>query len=407
MTYPFVVGILVLANFVPTGYVIYFYNSPSNTTFDHNSNETIEWLKSSDINAAIEWMDLYLSENLSRLPNLVGQNLKYIRHSILPLYDGSIDMIEKSISCVPINEKVENTLLLWAIRVNNAIDILSELIKEIPDDLADDLFSCLSDQRKNRRKLPPIPDDLTTEADIISTQSFDEQEFSGESEIIESFQNRGADIDQVRTFLGNPDNKVIVVTGAIGMGKSAFINWMFKKQFGDWEVLRIYISKDARAPRLISELGYLVGSSLDIDSLSTATTSVLRQIVRKLFVKFFQKQKRALVIDDLHDILKSGTARDHNQLSIMIEEASRCKQHVGGRIFIVSSQWLPWKWVNQAGVAHLPLKRINDIYARRIIEFHMRRCQLIKDESIPEPPQDLIELIKGHPLSAKIVVDAL
>jgi len=369
-------------------------------------NDIAEWLKSSDITTAIEWIDLYLSENLSKLPNLVGENLKYIRHSILPLYDGSIDMIEKSISYVPI-KKVENTILLWAIRVNNTIDLLSKLIKEIPDDLADDLFSCLSDQRKNRKKLPHIPDDLPPETESISTQAVGTQEFSGESEIIESFQNRGADIDQVRNFLGNPDNKVIVVTGAIGMGKSAFINWMFKKQFGDWEVLRIYISKEARAPRLISEIGYLVGSSLDIDSLSTSTTNVFRQIVRKIFVKFFQKQKRALVIDDLHDILKSGTARDHNQLSIMIEEAANCKKYTGGRIFIVSSQWLLWKWVNQTGVAHLPLKRINDIYARRIIEFHMRRCQLIKDESIPEPPQDIIDLIKGHPLSAKLVVDAI
>nr|MBF0220940.1 ATP-binding protein [Desulfobulbaceae bacterium] len=369
--------------------------------------ETIEWLKASDISPAIEWMDLFLSENFAKLPNLVGQNLKYIRHSILPLYDGGIDTIEKSFLNVPIDEKVENTTLLWAIRVNSTIDILSKLIKNIPDDLADDLFACLKYLRKISKKLPSIPNDLPANLSLIPTQPIVQQEFSGEREIIESFQNRGSDVDQIRNFLGNPDNKVIVVTGAIGMGKSSFVHWMFKKQFGDWEILRVYISKEARAPRLIAEIGYLVGIFIDIDSLSTATGNVFRQIVRKIFIEFYKKPKRALVIDDLHDILKSGTARDHNQLSIMMEEAANCKQYIGGRLFIVSSQWLPWKWVNNSGVAHLPLKRINDIYARRIIEFHMRRCNLIKDESIPEPPQDLIDLVKGHPLSAKIVVDAI
>ncbi len=234
-----------------------------------------------------------------------------------------------------------------------------------------------------------------------------QQEFTGEAEIIESFQNRGFDLDQVRNFLANPENRIVIITGAIGIGKSSFINWMFKKQFRDWDVLRIYIAKEARAPRLLSEIAYLIGSPLDIDSLSTVTRNVFRQIVKKVFTTFFQKQKRALVIDDLHDILRSGTARDYKQLSIMIEEAASCKQHIGGRVFIVSSQWLPWKWLNQNGIAHLPLKRIKDKYTRRIIEFHMRRCNLIHDESIPEPPQDLIDLVKGHPLSAKIVVDAL
>ena len=369
--------------------------------------EIVEWLKSSDTASAIEWIDLFLSENLSKLPSHVGFNLKHIRHNILPLFDGNVDIIKKSTLYISIGKNIDNTLLFWAVRVNNTIDLLSSIIKDVPDELNEDLFSCIKTLKRNRGKLPSVPTTQQEDPSEISHQPSTPQEFVGEAEIIESFQNRGFDIDQVRNFLTNPENRIVIITGAIGIGKSSFLNWMFKKQLGDWDVLRIYIAKEARAPRLLSEIAYLVGSPLDIDSLSTVTGNVFRQIVRKIFTKFFQKQKRALVIDDLHDILKTGTARDHNQLFIMIEEAAGCKQHIGGRIFIVSSQWLPWKWVNQKGVAHLPLKRIKDKYTRRIIEFHMRRCNLIKDESIPELPQDLIDLVKGHPLSAKIVVDAI
>jgi tetratricopeptide (TPR) repeat protein len=387
--------------------IIYTKESPWVDDVEKLKTEILEWLKSSDTASAIEWTDLFLAENLSNLPNNVGINLKHLRHNFLPLFDGNLDSIEKSTQYLSIGKNIDNTLLFWAVRVNNTIDLLSSIIKEAPEELTDDLFSCIKTLKSNRTKLPPVPTTQQEEPSDISPLFVAPQEFVGESEMIESFQNRGFNIDQVRNFLTNPENRIVVITGAIGIGKSSFLNWMFKKQFGDWDVLRIFIAKETRAPRLLSEIAYIVGSPLDIDSLSTVTRNIFRQIVRKVFTKFFQKQKRALVIDDLHDILRYGTARDHNQLSIMIEEAASCKQHIGGRVFIVSSQWLPWKWVNQKGVAHLPLKRIKDKYTRRIIEFHMRRCNLIHDESIPEPPQDLIDLVKGHPLSAKIVVDAL
>lgn len=386
--------------------IIYTKESDWIADIENFQNEILEFLESSDNVSAIEWTDEFLSEKLSTLPKHVGFNIKHLRHHILPLFDGNIDDVQKTLQYVYIKD-IDNTISFWSIRVNKAIDFLTNLIKDTPDELIDYLFTCIKTLKKSKTKLPNV---LTTRIENSITDyltSHEPEEFQGETEIIESFQNRGFDIDQVRNFLINPDNKVIIITGAVGIGKSSFVDWMFKKQFGDWDVLRIKIVKESRTPRLLSEIAYRMDVPLDIDSLSTVTGNVFRQITKKIFTKFYQKQKRALVIDDLHDILRSGTARDHKQLSIIIDEAASCRPHVGGRIFIVSSQWLPWNWINQKGVAHVPLRKIKAKYTRRIIEFHMRRCNLIQDESIPQPPQDLIDLVNGHPLSARLVVDAL
>ncbi len=118
--------------------------------------EILEWLKSSDTASAIEWMDLFLSENLSSLPNNVGVNLKHLRHNILPLFDGDVDSIEKSIQYISI-KNIDDALLFWAIRVNNTIDLLSIILKDAPDDLTEDLFSCIKTLKRNRKNLPSTP----------------------------------------------------------------------------------------------------------------------------------------------------------------------------------------------------------------------------------------------------------
>jgi len=95
MTYPFVVGILVLANFVPTGYVIYFYNSPSNTTFDHNSVETaregiypIELIKKYSINYQDSGGQFSLSEYYSTgykkaiIASHLKENIVFATHNL-------------------------------------------------------------------------------------------------------------------------------------------------------------------------------------------------------------------------------------------------------------------------------------------------------------------------------------
>ena len=137
------------------------------------------------------------------------------------------------------------------------------------------------------------------------------------------------------------------------------------------------------------------------------TLIVCLHYFQKLLNKFFSKPKRALVVDDLFHIFRQKNSYDYKLLNIFFEEAAKAEIAVGGRIFLVSSSWVPDKWLHTDGASHMQLRKLKDIYARRIIEYQIRRLKIVQEETVPEPSQKLLDLINGHPLSAKLVVEAL
>jgi len=95
--------------------IIYMKESSWSEEVNQLKTDIIELLETSNTVSAIEWVDLFMSENIAKLPFLVAYNIRYIRHNILPLYDGNISTIEKATLCVAINKDIENTLILWSI----------------------------------------------------------------------------------------------------------------------------------------------------------------------------------------------------------------------------------------------------------------------------------------------------
>jgi Flp pilus assembly protein TadD len=157
----------------------------------------------------------------------------------------------------------------------------------------------------------------------------------------------------------------------------------------------------------MADIAYQLGIQLDIDSIASASHNVFREKARKICSTLFSLPKRALIIDDLAEILRSGTVKEVNQLTILLEEAAKPISFTGGRIFVLSSIWAPDKWFRMAGISHLPLKRLTDKYIRRVIEFHMRAAGLVSGDNPPRIPQELLNVVDGHPLSARLVVDVL
>lgn len=387
--------------------IVYAQNNTWVSKYEKLGKDICELLQIPDIETATEWLDSYLTEEASNLPVLVLQNLKHLRHCILPLYDGNLEPLRDSLDIVRIRENISDTELIWANRVNKAISLLTKLFPEAPTNLTDAILYSLKTLKAQKESLPRVFLPPFEKIDTEMPTKSPGPAFVGEENLVEAFQNRGGDLDTIRNFFANHENRVILITGPVGIGKTDFINWMFRKQFSDWQIIRVPIARESRFPRLLADVGYKLGISLDIDSLATTSSSVLRQKIIKVLGQFYSCPKRALIIDDLHDILKKGSSRDYNQLSIFVELAAAPAQFQGGRMFLVSSQWLPDSWIHRKGVAHLALKGLMDLYARRIIEFQMRRLHLVESEAIPEPPQALLDIARGHPLSARLIVENL
>jgi tetratricopeptide (TPR) repeat protein len=387
--------------------IVYEATSPWMSAFLQLQKDLIEWLTASEYETAVDWLDSYLSDNATILPEILASNLKHLRHCILPLFDGNIETIEDFTEFLTVQD-LPDTPQFWSNRVDEALKLLSGFISEADVDMTEDLFSTLRYLKELKHGLPqPISQEKVEIKPVSETTSRTENVYAGGTDLIESFQNRGGDLELLRNFLANPDNRVILVTGAIGIGKTDFINWVFRKQFGDWQAIRVPIARESRFPRVLAEIAYRFGINLDIDSLSTSSSKVFRQKVQKVLTQFFNSQKRALILDDLHNLFKYGTSRDHTQLSTFVELAAGHQDCVGGRVFLISSQWVPEKWLHNKGTSHLRMRAVKDIYTRRIIEYHMRRLNLVADETIPELPQELLDVVKGHPLSAKLVAESL
>jgi tetratricopeptide (TPR) repeat protein len=371
-----------------------------------------EWLTASDRDAAIDWLDSYLTEKAAYLPDAVLQNLKILRHHFLPLYNGKIELLTTLMDLVELSKTVEDTRMFWSRRVIAAVDLLTDYFKVAPYDISDTIISCLQGLKKLQQQLPAYAEEPVVEPEITTDSPAEaarqkELTFVGDTDLIEAFQNRGPDLDKIRNFFDVPENRLLIITGAIGIGKSAFVNWMFRKAFFDWDVIRINIPPETNTARIVVNIAYQLGIPLDVDSLATASPNVFRQKVRKILARFYSRTKRVIIIDDLHEILRTRNSRYHKQLAILIEEAASPEKCAGGRIFMLSSQWLPEKWTNVAGISLLRLRNVPDKYTHRIIEYHMRQANLVSGEKPFEAPQALLDIVKGHPLSATLVSQVL
>lgn len=215
--------------------------------------DIIEWLKSADAESAKEWLTLYLTGNSHILPDIICQNLKYMSRNILPFYRNDIEDVKMFFDLVKITE-IEEPKILWSKRVNNALGILFEYYRVATTDCADisNFINYLKTLQSN------LPNQLTVEIEETREALLKQESpsFMGEENLIEAFQDRGSDMDNIEEILSNKEKRVIVITGAIGIGKSDFVNCFFRKKFTDWDIFRIKIPSEGQVARIITEIGY-------------------------------------------------------------------------------------------------------------------------------------------------------
>jgi tetratricopeptide (TPR) repeat protein/predicted amidohydrolase len=364
-----------------------------------------EALDSGDVATAIDCLDTYLTEPEKGLHELTLKNLQNLRHSVLPLYSGDLRLIDEAFQFLELPEGCAPTRQLWANQTRKAIDTLVALMgREDITDPPDSLWNSVKVLKRLQRVLP-VPDTGSEEQTVVFAAP--EPGFKGNTNLIEAFQNRGNDFDRLRDFTQNADARVLFVVGGRGIGKTDFLNAVFLKNLHDWQVIRIPLAQGSRVARVITDIAFQVGISFDIDSLAAATYHVFQQKVRKVFSAFYTRQKRALILDDIADLLEDATARDFRHFETLLQEARSPQRFGGGRVILVSSAWIKSQWINAKGVSQLPLREIQDKYVRRVIEYQLRLKGAVRGEAPPSIPQQLLDLVRGHPLSARLLVDAM
>ncbi len=385
--------------------IVYAWNNPWVVKYAQLKSDVIELLSGNNVTDAVEWIDAALSEQDAPFPTEIVSRLKDIRHQNIPLFSGDIHNIEDCFEITLLEGKTEDTRNLFAKRIAKSLDVATEVFRSSSEKDVSTLITCLQALKKAETQFgTPIQGPPDEKATVSVEESLDRFIYTPSETALASFQDRGQKLDDLRDIIARGSERVIVITGMPGIGKTELLMTLFLKVLIDWKPMWLTVAPGSSLARVVAEFGNMLGIRMDSDSLSTVTDAVFRQKVTKLFDILFGLERRALIIDDLKNI--RGNARDYHQLQSFIEEATKAKKFAGSRLFLLSSVSSPPLWVQRAGVARLHLRGLEEVYSRRVLEYQLRASGLCPGETIPDIPQALLSIIDGLPLASKIAAEA-
>jgi len=357
--------------------------------------ELFNWIEGSAVKDALDWIDLFLTDEASSIPELVVDLLRYLRHSLLPFYEGNPNSLQFMADLVRM-PTLQDTMQYWSTKVKASLQLVLDLFAQAPVSSSDEISSCLITLKKQQASLPT--EAIGPEAPALMAapkpQTIDTAEF----------QDRGNKMQEIRNAIDSPGNRIVFITGRSGIGKTDLLKFLFIKSLRDWEPVWLSVPAEGSVSRLIADLAYEAGLSIDIDA-GSASRNVFRQQVRKITSKLFIKPKKALIVDDLYNLLKYSTVREEQQLTVLLEEIGQA-EFAGGRIFFVCSMWLPERWFKLKSVGRVHVDQLDATSIRRILDYQLRSRQMVIGDAGPVIPHEIVELIGGHALTARLVVDA-
>ena len=78
-----------------------------------------------------------------------------------------------------------------------------------------------------------------------------------------------------------------------------------------------------------------------------------------------------------------------------------------GKLILIGSIWFPEQILSKKICRQITIKELDKKNIERIIIYEMRTKEMVHTEQPPEIPEQILKIVKGHPLSAKLVVEIL
>lgn len=151
-----------------------------------------------------------------------------------------------------------------------------------------------------------------------------------------------------------------------------------------------------------------IGHPLRADQLTSSGKKALKPILEKFTKALLAKDGRVIVVDQLESILLSMQGKDHTLLTLFRDAVYQMKSGQGKIIFLSDVRFSPEIFPDSPAVKRIVVGRIADnSYVRKILEYEMRRHEMIPPGKNSEISERLYELVNGHPLTAKLCVEVM
>ncbi len=375
--------------------------------FEAIRKDTLEMLRDGSPEEAVDWIDGSLSSQEIVMPEAIISILRDCRHRYLALYGGDIRAVEDALTLMCIADDIIDTRRLFAKRVNQALDILMETFRGANEEPSDLLLDTLRELKRTQIQIGPTEPEMD-ETGKASAEALDEriseQSYLPSDSTIAGFQDRGPILDELREIIIAGAERVIVITGMLGVGKTELVNTLFLKALTDWHPIWVNVATNASVARIVCEIGAILGITMDVDSLGSSNDEVFRKQVRRVVTTLYSTERNAFIIDDLRNLVMDH--RNYLHLQILMETLANVESYKGNRVFLISSVSSPPLWMQKANVARIHVRGLEDKFLRRVLEYQLREARLIPGEMAADIPQSLLNSIDGHPLAAKIAAIA-
>lgn len=222
------------------------------------------------------------------------------------------------------------------------------------------------------------------------------------------FRDRGNYMNQLQEAIISPTVKLILVSGAYGIGKTSTVSMSFKRNLPNWSVQWISLTSTTRFSMVLEYMANAIGYSLRADTLARNTKKVLKPILELFAKKLFAKDGRVIVVDQMENILLGLQGRDHTLLTLFLNAVSSLQGGQGKVIFLSDIRFSKEVFPENPAVSRIVMGRIPDNrYVKLILEYEMRKRNMISPGQAPDIPDKLYELVNGHPLTAKLSIDVI
>lgn len=222
------------------------------------------------------------------------------------------------------------------------------------------------------------------------------------------FRDRGHYMNQLQEAILDPTVRLVLVNGAYGIGKSSLVAVNFKRNLPNWQVQTISLTPTTRFSMVLEYMANAIGYSLKADQLTSSGKKALRPILEKFTKALLAKDGHAIVVDQLESILLNMQGKDHTLLTLFRDAVYQMKSGQGKIIFLSDVRFSSEIFPESPAVRRIVVGRISDNnYVKKILEYEMRRHEMTSPGQTPVIPNRLYELVNGHPLTAKLCVEAM
>lgn len=222
------------------------------------------------------------------------------------------------------------------------------------------------------------------------------------------FRDRGAYMTQLEEAITNPAVRLILISGAYGIGKSSLTGITFRRNLPNWTVKYISLAPTTRFSMVLEYLANAIGHPLKADTLTRSSKNTLRPVLERFCKELLSKDGRAVVVDQMESILLGQQGRDHTLMTLFRDAVYGLKIGQGKVIFLSDVRFSKEIFPESPAVKRIVVGRISDNgYIKKILEYEIRRQGLLSPGQVPEIPSWLYSLVNGHPLTAKLCVDVM